>query len=211
MGRGALLLALVLPTSGCAYLETRRSDFADAFRARAAVGVGLYAEVEATSALRPCVGFVDLTLAPKLSVEHDPRVSGHRGEVRTAAFPALLLAWPFYGLGETREGYGDTSPFLRGFLAPLVLAGNYHVEHRQVGLLYPGVWLPDPRLELDEDEAPPPRASGATDHGWLGVSGTVLFGRFDFGVNLIELVDAVIGCAGLDLLGDDSTETEERQ
>lgn len=203
MIRLVLLSCCIGLTTGCTFVENRGRDFAQVVRARLAFGVGLYVEAEASSALRPAIGLADATLAPKLSIEHDPRASGRRGEVRTAAFPWLLIGWPLYGYGEGREGYGDTSPYLRAFVAPFVLAGQYHVEHHTVGLFYPEQWMPNPRLELDEGEALPPRADGVSDHGWFGVSATILVGRIDFGINLIELADAITGCVGLDLLSDD--------
>ena len=199
-------------------LRTRGADLADCVLARAAFGVGLYAEIEVTSLVRPAVGFGDATLAPRLALEHLPIARQSDGELRTAAFPALFLLWPWYGYAETAEGYGDSHPYVRGFCAPWFLMGNYHVAERTNGVLLLDRLLVNPRFNSLDDDADgstaadtasemdastPPNARPVADHGWVGASVTPLLGRFDIGINPLELVDFLTGLVGLDLLRDD--------
>ena len=71
-----LLLALT-GTLGCKaigpYWKERVRDLGDCVQGRLAFGLGLYAEAEATSAIHPSLGFVDLTLSPRYSLQWDPR------------------------------------------------------------------------------------------------------------------------------------------
>ncbi|MFQ5653698.1 MAG: hypothetical protein ACE5GW_03080 [Planctomycetota bacterium] len=212
--RGRLLLLLLLALSslsGCAggrsYLKARGRDLGDCGRGRLALGVGRYAEAEATALLQPAVGLIDASLAPRYSIGWDPRPGRPKGLLRTAAFPTLLFAWPYYGAAETREGYGDTHPYLRGALGPWILMGNHHVEGRSNALLLLDRLIPNPRLAppLGRQEAPDPSIA---DHAWLAVSGTVLFLNIDAGVNPLEILDLVAGLVGLDLLGDDGRSPE---
>ncbi|MFN0057596.1 MAG: hypothetical protein ACKVX7_03995 [Planctomycetota bacterium] len=221
--RKTLLILLMFSTAlGCAptgrYLRSRGADLADCVLARAAFGVGLYAEIEVTTLVRPAVGFGDATLAPRLALEHVPAARQSDGELRTAAFPALFLLWPWYGYAETAEGYGDSHPYVRGFFAPWFLMGNYHVAEHTNGVLLLDRLLVNPRLNNHDEEtnAEPvadtdtasvattaPRARPIADHGWFAASVTPLLGRFDIGLNPLELVDFLTGLVGLDLLRDD--------
>ncbi|MEM7262787.1 MAG: hypothetical protein AAF488_12410 [Planctomycetota bacterium] len=208
VGVTAILVALLL--GGC---TTARHEWTEPFRGGLALSLGLYAEVEATSALHPAVGFLDASLSPRYAVLHDPRGTDVPGEVRTAAFPTLLVGWPLYGYGETEEGYGDTNPYLRGFIAPWILMGNHHVDHRCGGLFYLQHLVANPRLERDPTEATPTDPGPVQRHGWFGFSVTLLALRIDLGFNPLECVDAVGALVGIDLLGDDPTtpETTERE
>lgn len=210
-----LLLALTL--SGCSsasYFPARAKDLGDCFQARAAFGLGLYAEVEATSLLHPSVGFADTTLAPRFSVEWDPRRRDVKGELRAAAFPTLLLGWPFYGYHEAQSGYADTHPYWRGFLAPWILMGNRHVGRTSNSLLWLHSLIPNARLEdpspdfADEDPPPPGAARKLADHTWLAISATPLVVRLDLGWNPLETIDFVLGLLALDILGDDDRRPE---
>lgn len=212
--RAALLLFLLLTTVGCqglgTYTSHLASDFGDCVRARAAAATGLYAEVEVTAGLHPSVGFADVTLAPRYSLEWDPSGSAS-GELRTAAFPSLLVAWPWYGAQETADGYGETSPYVRGLVAPYILMGNRQVGRRSNSLFGLHHFIPNPRLvdpELSEMNVPPPPRR-ATDDYWVGVSVTVLVGRVDFGINIVEIWDLLFGVFGFDLLDDNATEPPE--
>lgn len=204
--------ASVLACCGCqggSYLRDRCADLGDCFVARAALGVGLYAEVEATSWMSPAVGVADATLAPRYGLEWDPRRANVRGELRTAAFPTLLLAWPAYGYAETSEGFGDTHPYRRGFLMPWFLVGTHHIERRSVSILGMHRLLPNPRLwdpEFDDTPRAPPRVA---DHFWIAVSATPLVVRADLGWNPVETVDWLVGWFGWDLLRDDARETAD--
>ena len=62
-------------------------DLSQCVRGRVALGIGLYAELEATELMHPAVGFVDMTLVPRASLGWDPRRSPTFGQVRTAAMP----------------------------------------------------------------------------------------------------------------------------
>lgn len=226
----ALLIAGATTSSGCAnYWKARAHDFGDCFRLGAGFGLGLYAEAEATSLVQPAVGFADVNLKPRYSLDWDPRPSPP-GELRTAAFPTLLVAWPFHGWNEVEEGYGDTHPYLRAFFAPWALVGSHHVRKESIGLLGLGGPLGNPRfaeeraleardrervstdgvaegssdLDLKKGETPEPRGSGASRHGWVAASGTVLFVHVDAGVNLVEWGDLLVGFFGWDPLTDDS-------
>lgn len=226
----ALLAGGALASTGCAsYWKARAHDVGDCFRLGAGFGLGLYAEAEATSLVQPAVGFADVNLKPRYSLDWDPRPKPP-GELRTAAFPTLLVAWPFHGWNEVEEGYGDTHPYLRGFFAPWALVGSHHVRKESIGLLGLGGPLGNPRFaeeraleardrerassrgeagdssEIDpgKEEAPRPRGSGASRHGWVAASGTVLFVQVDAGVNLIEWGDLLVGFFGWDPLADDS-------
>ena len=213
-GRVALLALRLLcaATGGAVYRSARARDASRAFRGGLSLGVGFYAEVEATSALTPAIGFADATVTPRLSLKWDPSVPEPKGTLRTAAFPALLLGWPFYGYGETSEGYGDTSPYLRGFVAPWVLMGNHHIEGRTTGLFQLDHWIPNPRIsperyafvDAEEEGELAPKASGfmtathtpdsfSQRHGWFGVSATLLFVRVDLGFNPLEFLNFLGG------------------
>ena len=114
---------------GCAdYWAARGRDLTDCARAGVALGVGLLAEVEATSFVHPTVGLLDVTFEPRLAFTWDPRPSRPQGEVRTAAMPTLLVGWPLYGYHESKSGYDDSHPYLRGAIAPWILMGTHHIE-----------------------------------------------------------------------------------
>lgn len=202
---------IALTLCGCqsgGYWAQRGADLGDVFRVRLALAVGLYAEVEATPLVHASAGFLDATLAPRGSLEWDPVRRAPPGEVRTATFPALLVGWPVYGWQETRHGYGDTRPYLRGFVAPFILMGNHHVARRSHALLALDTLVPNPRLvdpvhgDLDPSPILPPAPAR---WGWFGFSVTPLLGRFDLGFNPLELIDLITGLVGFDLLGDDES------
>ncbi len=205
-GRWVLLaLAGLTLMSGCRamgqYFRARGRDLADCGRARLAFGLGLYAEAELTSLVQPSVGFLDATLSPRYSLQWDPRSVKSFGEVRTAAFPTLLLVWPYYGYTETQAGYGDTRPYLRAALAPWILMGNHQVARTSNSLFRLHNLIPNPRLVAEKDQAPPP--GRLTDSFWLAVSGTALLLNTDLGVNPLEMLDLVAGIFGFDPLQDD--------
>ncbi len=213
--RGLLVALAMLLASGCAgtarYLLERGRDLGDCVRGRAAFGLGLYAEAEVTSLLQPAIGLIDLTLAPRYSLEWDPRGRQSHGAVRTAAFPALLVGWPYYGYHETAAGYGDTNPYLRGALAPLILMGNHHIARTSNSLLHLHSLLPNPRLHDDDpDEDTTPASTSLSQHTWLAVSATGGLLNFDVGINPLEILDLVVGLIGIDVLGDDNRSGEEK-
>jgi hypothetical protein len=197
-----LLLALLL-LSGCAgpgsFLEERSRDLGESVRASAGLGLGLYAEAQATSLLHPSVGLGDLSLTPKRTIGWDPRPLPP-GRVRTAAFPTLLVGWPAYRAELRRMGYEDTTPGWRGFVAPFILLGTHHVEGRSNSLLGLHQFLRNPLLE-----PPPPetRAQRWSRRSWLGGSVTAGVVTADVGLNPLELLDFLVGWLGIDLLGDD--------
>jgi hypothetical protein len=198
----AALLALAALT-GCAgfgdWTRARGRDLGDCVRASVGLGVGLYAEVQATSVLHPSVGFGDVSLAPRKTLGWDPRPIPP-GRVRTAAFPTLLLAWPIYRREMISMGFEDTAPGWRGFFSPLILMGSHHVEGRANSLLGLHRLLPNPMLGKSPPETPPERWSRET---WFAVSGTLGVVHADLGINPLEIVDLLVGLVGWDLLGDD--------
>lgn len=194
------LLAGCAPLSG--YARGRAEDLADCVRVQAAAGLGLYLEAEVTSFVQPAAGLLDVNLAPRWGLGWDPRANRPHGTLRTAAFPSLLAGWPAYGYGETAAGYGDTHPYLRGAIAPLILMGNHHTEQRSVSLFWLHELIPNARF-MRAPEEPPLADVPLADHFWIGTSGTALALSFDAGVNPYQIIDFVVGIAGLDLLGDD--------
>ncbi len=204
---GLACVLLVSALTGCQgglrhWVDARCDDLSDCVRYRIGLGVGLYADAEVTAFLKPAVGVMDASLAPHYTTGWDPRPGRPSGQFRTAAFPLLLVGWPVYGFGETRAGYGDTHPYLRGAVAPLIFMGNSHLERSSHSLFGLHALVPNPRLEPPEDEPPPPATRGI-DRWWIGASGTALLPTFDLGFNLPEFVDFVVGLSGLDLVGDD--------
>ena len=164
---GLLALSALLAATGCAhsagqYVIARSNDLSDCVRFQTGVGAGLYAEVEASSALHPSLGFVDATLQPEYTFGWDPRPGRPPGMFRTAAFPTLVLGWPVYGYQESAQGYSDTHPYLRGFVAPFILMGTRHVERRSNSLLWLHHLVPNPRLHgsPDAEQTPASRACG---------------------------------------------------
>jgi hypothetical protein len=168
-------------------------------RGSVGLGAGLYAEVQATSALHPSVGFGDASLAPKRTIGHDPRPLPP-GRVRTAAFPTLLVGWPVYRRDMIAMGFEDTAPGLRGFLSPWILMGSDHVAGRANSLLGLHRWLRNPLLGEPPPETAPERWSRRS---WLAASGTLGVVQVDAGVNPLEILDFVAGLVGWDPLGDD--------
>ncbi|MEM7164467.1 MAG: hypothetical protein AAF581_03330 [Planctomycetota bacterium] len=206
--RTPYLACALIALSGCQglsnYTSRISSDFGQCFRGRVAAAAGLYVEAEITTHLQPAVGFADVALMPRYSLEWDPSRTA-AGELRTAAFPTLLVGWPWFGYQETADGYGETRPYLRGVIAPLILMNNRHVARRSGSLLALHHWIPNPRLvdpELSELNTPPPPRRPSDDY-WVGASATLLLARFDFAVNPLEFWDLVFGIIGFDLLDDD--------
>ena len=186
---------------GCAdYWAARGRDLTDCARAGVALGVGLLAEVEATSFVHPTVGLLDITFEPRFALRWDPRPSRPQGEVRTAAMPTLLVGWPFYGYYESKSGYDDSHPYLRGAIAPWILMGTHHIERVSHSLFGVHRLIPNPRLFPAEDADSEFRLS---DHTWLATSVTLLFVRCDVGINPLEVLDFLTGWFALDLSGDD--------
>ncbi len=197
----ALLLCLGL--TGCqSYWRDRGRDLSQVAHLRLGVSLGLYAEAEATSLLRPSIGLIDASLFPRYSVGWDSRPRRYRGSLRTATFPALILGWPIYGYLESQEGYAGAAPYWRGFIAPYLFTGTDHVDQTMNGLFYPERLIPNPRLvEALADEAPL-ATSQLSAHGRFGVSATLGLVRLDAGLNPLEFIDFLIGWVGLDLPGD---------
>ena len=196
-----ITLLLLLPLAGCSYLEERGRDLSQCARGRVAFGVGLYAELEATELMHPAVGFMDMTLVPRASLGWDPRPEPTFGQVRTAAMPTLLVAWPYYGWHESQAGYGTTRPYLRGFLAPWILMGNHHVRGDSCAVLALDRLIPNPRLAPRDGDTEPQR--DLVSQTWLAASATALFVNVEVGVQSIEMLDFVLGWFGVDVLGDD--------
>ena len=206
-----LLMPLLL--SACAtpvgeYFADRWHDLADCVRLRGSLGVGLYVEADATSAIEPSIGTLDMTIVPHASIGWDPRVGRRPGQTRTAAFPFLLIGWPYYGYHEANTGYGDTHPYTRGLIAPFVLMGQHHVQGSHRGLFYLQHFIANPRIEEAAAERETPSRPIA-DHFWFAISGTVLVPSFDIGFNPAQFVDWLGGWFGLDLLDDDSRNRTE--
>lgn len=198
---GLFMALVVLP--GCAGVGTwtraRGRDLGDCVRASVGLGVGLYVEAQATSALYPSVGFGDVSLAPKRTLGWDPRPLPP-GRVRTAAFPSMLVGWPIYRQEMISMGFEDTSPGWRGALSPMILLGNHHVEGRANSLFGLHRAIPNPLLGEPPPETSPDRWSRRS---WFGASGTLGVVTFDFGVNPLEIVDLLGGLVGWDPMGDD--------
>lgn len=197
----------LLALTGCQghlrrYVDARCDDLSDCARFRIGLGLGLYADAEVTSFVKPAVGFMDASLAPSYTAGWDPRPDQPTGRVRTAAFPALLVGWPFYGYGETKAGYGDTHPYLRGAVAPFIFMGNGHVERRSWSLFGLHRLIPNPRLAPSEDDPPPP-VERDIDKAWVAASATAGIVTADLGFNPLQCVDFVAGLFGFDFAGDD--------
>ncbi len=206
-------LTLTLLLSSCSgYWNERRVDLAQVAHLQAGFSLGLYAEAEATSVLRPAAGFADASLFPRYALGWDSRPRRSPGSFRTAAFPTLLVGWPIYGALESGEGYAETAPYRRGFLAPFLFTGTDHVDQSMGGLFYPEFLNPNPRLvEARADDARV-YESPLSRHGRFGLSLTLGLVRVDAGVNPLELVDFLLGWFGLDLPGDRSpSPTEDSQ
>ena len=214
-----LLIVVALTTlTGCAsgsldrlgpYIQARSDDLSDVVRFRIAPGqVGLYADAEVTSALAPAVGFGDVAVFPHWALGWDPYDSTQVGplppQVRTAAFPTLLLGWPIYGYNETQDGFEDTSPYWRGFVAPWILMGNEHGRERSRSLFALHHTIPNPRLVPKRVPERP-----IADRFWVGGSVTALVASLGAAVNLAELADFVVGWFGWDLLRDDPRDRPE--
>lgn len=203
--RGCALVLLVL--CGCAtgdgYWQARLGDLTDCARFEVSAAVGLYGEVQLTSAIHGAVGLADASLTPALSIGWDPRPGQPRGRVRSAAFPIMLVGWPIYGKEQTDLGLADTHPYRRSILAPFFLMGNHHVEGEAVSLLGLHRLVPNPLLI----EAPSIAALNEKERGsrgaWISFSGTAGVVSIDAGVNPLEIVDLLGGFIGLDPLGDD--------
>ena len=199
---------LLLLLCGCAssngWWQARVRDVTDCARLGVAGGIGLYGEVQLTSALHGAVGIADASLVPAYSAGWDPRPGQPPGRVRSAAFPLLLVGWPLYAREQVDLGLGDTHPYRRSILAPLFLMGNHHVEGEAVSLLGLHRLVPNPLLvEAPSLTALTPRQRLSRD-AWFAVSGTVGVLSIDGGINPLEILDLIVGFLGRDLLADDN-------
>lgn len=184
-------------------IRSRGKDFAESARFRVGAGIGLYSEVQVTSWVHPAIGFADANLSPRYTLGWDPRPGQPAGTMRTAAFPTLLVGFPFYQRYWQEAGYGDSYTPWHGFLAPWILMGNHYVEGQSCSLLKLHRKIPNPLLSPD----PALKSLSATQQrsrdSWIAISGTLGVATFDVGINPLELLDAIFGLISVDLLGDD--------
>ena len=129
--------AFWLLLAGCSSqeLRSRGQDLSESLRCRVGAGVGLYAEAQITSWIHPAIGFADANLSPRYTIGWDPRPGQPAGTLRTAAFPTLVVGFPFYRSYWQEAGFGDSYTPWHGFLAPWILMGNHYVEGESCSLL----------------------------------------------------------------------------
>jgi len=197
--------AFWLLLAGCSSQELRNrgQDLSESLRCRVGAGVGLYAEAQITSWIHPAIGFADANLSPRYTIGWDPRPGQPAGTLRTAAFPTLVVGFPFYRSYWQEAGFGDSYTPWHGFLAPWILMGNHYVEGESCSLLRLHRKIPNPMLNPDpalKSLSPTQRCSRDS---WIAISGTLGVVTFDAGINPLELLDAITGLVSIDLLSDD--------
>jgi hypothetical protein len=200
-----LLVLLGLLPCGCNSLDLRAriDDLTDTVRGRVGAGLGLYGEIEATCWLHPAVGFVDANLAPRFTIGHDPRPGQPAGVLRSASFPTMLVAFPFAKAVPGTTDDSTISAPLKGWLNACILRGDHHVEGESCSLLQ---W----HREIHHDwlvQAPSlaqlSAAQRSSRNTWFAISGTLGVVTIDCGINPLELLDALLGWFGVDLMEDD--------
>jgi len=172
-------------------------------------GVGLYSEVQVTSWIHPAVGFADANLSPRYTIGWDPRPGQPAGALRTAAFPTLLVAFPFYQRYWENAGFGDQYSPEQGLLAAVILMGNHYVEGESCSMLRLHRNIPNPMLKTDPQLASLSKTQRHSRNSWIAISGTLGILTFDAGINPLEIFDAITGLVSIDLLGDDDRGAED--
>jgi hypothetical protein len=210
----ALLVAyagICLLLAGCSsqQLRVHGNDLCDAVRLRIGAGVGLYSEVQITCWIHPAVGFADANLSPRYTIGWDPRPGQPAGTLRTAAFPTLLVAFPFYHRYWQKAGFGDHYSPKHGLLAGAILMGNHYVEGESCSMLRLHRNIPNPMLKTDPRLEALSRTQRHSRDSWIAISGTLGVLTFDAGINPLEILDAITGLVSIDLLGDDDRGTED--
>ena len=198
----AILLGITPLLCGCSSAFKR--DVTDCFRAKVGVGVGLYAEAEVTSLIQPAVGFGDGSITRMSTVGWDPRLGQPAGMLRTAAFPTLLLGFPFY-----ESPWPESTPEeefenrKRGLLGALILMGNHYVEGESCSLFGLHEQIPNPLLSQAPSLQQLTPLQRRSRDSWIAISGTLVLLNVDLGVNPLEILDMLGSLLGLDLLSDD--------
>ncbi|NRA74769.1 MAG: hypothetical protein HRU16_02415 [Planctomycetes bacterium] len=202
---------ICLHMAGCSgqQLRDRARDFGDTLRWRVGAGVGLYSEVQVTSWIHPAVGFADANLSPRYTIGWDPRPGQPAGALRTAAFPTLLVAFPFYQRYWENAGFGDQYSPKQGLLAAVILMGNHYVEGESCSMLRLHRNIPNPMLKTDPQLAALSKTQRHSRNSWIAISGTLGVLTFDAGINPLEIFDAITGLVSIDLLGDDDRGAED--
>ncbi len=201
------LLVATLLSSGCSTPLTR--DLADCIHAEAGLGLGIYLEAEVTDWIHPAVGVFDVGMKPRQSIGWDPRPGQPVGQMRTAAFP-LTLGGALANLIGDEDHFGEwlQSPG-SVLLANLSLTGNDYITGENCSLLRMHRYFPNPMLNRAPSlEELSPQQQLSRD-SWIGFSGTLLIFNFDFGINPLEIVDAIGSIFGWDMMADDGRITEE--
>lgn len=195
---------------GCSGQQLRNcgADLADSVRFRVGAGLGLYSEVQLTSWIHPAVGFADANLSPRYTVGWDPRAQQPAGTLRTAAFPTLVLGFPFYRSYWQESGFEDSYTTRHAFLAPWILMGNHYVEGESCSLFQLHEKIPNPILQPAPGLKALSQKQRRSRDSWIAISGTLGVATFDFGINPLELVDAVFGLICVDLLDDDERQRQ---
>ncbi|MDE0959533.1 MAG: hypothetical protein OSB09_02005 [Planctomycetota bacterium] len=204
---GAIVLLVLLGflPCGCKSIDipARIDDLTDTVRARVGAGLGLYGEIEATGWLHPAIGFVDANLSPRFTIGHDPRPGQPAGVLRSASFPTMLVAFPFEKSPSGTTDDSATSPALKGWLNACMLRGNHHVEGQSCSLMQ---W----HRKIHHDwliEAPSlaqlSEAQRSSRNTWFAISGTLGVVTIDVGIHPLEVLDALLGWFGVDLMEDD--------
>lgn len=202
---------ICLYMAGCSgqQMRNRARDFGDTLRWRVGAGVGLYSEVQVTSWIHPAVGFADANLSPRYTIGWDPRPGQPAGALRTAAFPTLLVAFPFYQRYWENAGFGDQYSPKQGLLAAVILMGNHYVEGESCSMLRLHRNIPNPMLKTDPQLASLSKTQRHSRNSWIAISGTLGVLTFDAGINPLEIFDAITGLVSIDLLGDDDRGAED--
>ena len=205
---GALTLSfLSLLVGGCS--APLKRDLTDCIRAEAGIGFGLHLEAQATEWLHPAVGLADVSFKPLQTIGWDPRPGQPVGRLRTAAFPAALLGYPFFRLSGTGEPWDDWNDDPGRILASsLILMGNDYISGESSSLFQLHRYFPNPLLvKAPSLEILTPSQQRSRD-SWIGFSVTLGVLSLDFGINPLEILDMMGSALGWDILSDDGRITE---
>ena len=185
------MLALLLvgaAATGCA--TERIADLRDCGRLSVGVGPGLCADVKIGDLTHPSLGLMSTTHR----VGHENRdISGFWTECE-AAFPLVVIP----------NVMGPGPHFFMSYGADLVAEGHdgaLEKFHRV------GFWLPFERRKLDDDELGMSAFNTTTDLQ-AGITLGVVSARA--GVNPLEILDFLLGFAGLDIARDDTKPEEAK-
>ena len=188
-----IIVSIGLTLIGCSgqQIKDRSEQLGQGLRFQIGAGIGLYGEVQATSWIHPAIGFADANLSPRYTIGWDPRPQQPAGTLRTAAFPSLILGFPFYSPFWEEVGFGESYSPKNAFLAPWILMGNHYVEGESCSLFQLHRQIPNPLLSraigLEQLTAKQQRSRDS----WIAISGTIGLVTFDIGINPLEIFDTM--------------------